>query len=115
MANNAKEMLAEAQANGVKLGQANKDLTQAFMGKLAPVALGDGALTHREKELIALGMAITSRCEYCIVLHVDKALKAGVTREEIGEVCGVAALMGGGPALMYSGRAMAIVDELMAD
>ncbi len=112
---NAKTMLAEIQANGVRLGKANPKLASIFMGKLAPAVLEDGVLSHREKELIALGIAIASQCEYCIVVHADKALKAGITREEIGEVCGVAALMGGGPALMYSARAMEIVDELLAE
>lgn len=112
---NAKVMLAEVQTNGARLAQANPKLASAFMGKLAPVALDEGVLSHRQKELIALGIAITSQCEFCIVVHADKALKAGITREEIAEVCGVAALMGGGPALMYSARALEIVDELLAE
>ena len=73
---------------------------QAFGGFMSE-ALGSGALDAKTKELIALGMAITARCVYCIGLHVDKALKAGVTHAEIIDVCKVAMVMGGGPAMTY--------------
>ncbi|MEW6764174.1 MAG: carboxymuconolactone decarboxylase family protein [Pseudomonadota bacterium] len=73
---------------------------QAFNGFMNSV-LCDGVLDTRTKELIALGMAITARCSYCIGIHVNKALHAGVTHAEIVEVCKVAILMGGGPAMTY--------------
>ncbi len=63
--------------------------------------LRDGAIDTRTKEMIALGMAITARCAYCIGIHVNKALHAGVTHAEIIEICEVAMLMGGGPAMTY--------------
>ncbi|MDY0330081.1 MAG: carboxymuconolactone decarboxylase family protein [Thiomonas sp.] len=69
----------------------------AFMGE----ALGDGVLDAKTKELIALGMAITARCVYCIGIHVEKCLRAGVSHAEIVEVCKVAIVMGGGPAMTY--------------
>ncbi|MFA5627583.1 MAG: carboxymuconolactone decarboxylase family protein [Thiohalomonadaceae bacterium] len=73
---------------------------QAFTDFMSSV-LHEGALDLRTKELIALGMSITARCRYCIGLHVNNALKAGVTKAEIVEVCKVAMLMGGGPAMTY--------------
>lgn len=76
------------------------EVMQAFGGFMNQV-LCDGVLDTRTKELIALGMAITARCAYCIGIHVDKALRAGVTHAEIIEVCKVAMLMGGGPAMTY--------------
>ena len=108
----AKELLTGIQANLGKLAKVNPGLAKSFMQDFVPKSLADGALTHREKELIALGIAIQSNCDYCIAMHVKKALDAGISKEEIGEVCGVAVLMGGGPALMYSARAMEILDEL---
>ncbi len=69
----------------------------AFMNEV----LCDCVLDAKTKELIALGMAITARCTYCIGLHVNKAMHAGVTHAEIIEVCKVAMLMGGGPAMTY--------------
>ncbi len=69
----------------------------AFMTEV----LCDNVLDTKTKELIALGMAITARCAYCIGIHVGKALHAGCTHAEIVEVCKVAMLMGGGPAMTY--------------
>lgn len=66
-----------------------------FMGTAAK----DGALTYREKELVAIGVALYSRCSECIVVHCQKAIEAGCTREEILEAAGMAMVFGGGPVL----------------
>lgn len=76
------------------------EVMKAFNGFMTEV-LCDCVLDTKTKELIALGMAITARCTYCIGIHVNKALHAGVTHAEIVEVCKVAMLMGGGPAMTY--------------
>jgi AhpD family alkylhydroperoxidase len=68
-------------------------------------AMSEGALDVRTKELVALGMSITSQCTGCIAAHVDAAFRAGATRAELFEVVGVAILMGGGPATYYGGEA----------
>ena len=73
----------------------------AGMGKLFQKVMKDGALTVREKELVALGMGIVLRCVPCINLHVKKSLEAGATKEEILEVAGVAVMMQGGPGYTY--------------
>jgi len=67
----------------------------AFMG----VAAKDGALTYREKELVAIGVALYSRCPECIAVHCQKAVDAGCTRAEILEAAGMAMVFGGGPVL----------------
>lgn len=85
------------------MGMMNREAAptmKAFGGFMAE-ALGEGALDTRTKELIALGMAITARCVYCIGIHVEKSLRAGVSHAEIIEVCKVAMVMGGGPAMTY--------------
>lgn len=61
----------------------------------------DAALTAQSKELIAIGIAVATRCESCIYTHVEKALKLGATPAEIMEAAGVAVVMGGGPAYTY--------------
>jgi AhpD family alkylhydroperoxidase len=73
----------------------------------------DGALTAKHKELIALGIAITIRCEGCIACHVQDSLKAGATKEEIVETIGVAVLMGGGPSVVYGDMAYKAMQEMM--
>lgn len=75
--------------------------TMNGFGMMHKSTLADGALETKTKELIALGIAITSRCDGCISFHVHDSLKAGATHNEIIETIGVAVLMGGGPALMY--------------
>jgi AhpD family alkylhydroperoxidase len=71
----------------------------------------EGALTVKQKELIALGIAITIRCEGCIACHVKDALENGATREEIVETIGVSILMGGGPSIVYGEKAYQALDE----
>jgi AhpD family alkylhydroperoxidase len=66
----------------------------------------------KEKEYVALGMAVALRCEPCINFHVEALMKAGATREELGDVLAIAIQMGGGPAVMYAGHALACWDEL---
>lgn len=74
----------------------------------------NGPLSVKEKEYVALGMAVALRCEPCINFHVEALMKAGATREELGDVLAMAVQMGGGPTLMYSAAALACWDELAA-
>jgi AhpD family alkylhydroperoxidase len=67
----------------------------AFMG----TAVKDGVLTCREKELVAIGVALYSQCRECVAVHCQKALDAGCTRQEILEAAAVAMVFGGGPVL----------------
>lgn len=83
-------------------------------GSLHRGATSEGALSKKTKELLALGMAISLRCDGCIAFHVHDALGAGATREEVVETIGVAILMGGGPAVMYGCEAYEALDEFEA-
>ena len=65
-----------------------------------------GHLDAKTRELISLAVAVTTRCDGCITVHVAEALKHGATREEIAEALGVAIAMNAGAALVYSARAM---------
>lgn len=86
--------------------------TAAGFGQLSKAVKDNGPLSTRQKEWIALGMAIAQRCEPCINFHVEALMKAGGTREELGDILGMAIQMGGGPALMYAAHALAAWDEL---
>jgi AhpD family alkylhydroperoxidase len=63
-------------------------------------------LGEKTRQLISLAVAVTTRCDGCITIHSDAALKAGATREEIAEALGVAVAMNAGAALVYSARAL---------
>ncbi|MEY4983118.1 MAG: hypothetical protein RIR62_1384 [Pseudomonadota bacterium] len=86
----------------------------AGFGHLSRAVKENGPLSVRQKEWVALGMAIAQRCAPCITFHVEAMQKAGGTREELGDILGMAIQMGGGPALMYAAHALAAWDELAA-
>ncbi|MEZ5674802.1 MAG: carboxymuconolactone decarboxylase family protein [Thalassovita sp.] len=89
------------------------DTTRAF-GALGKAVKEGGTLDFKTKEFVALGIAVSQRCESCIVLHVDTLIKAGATREEVGDVLAMTIQMGGGPAMMYAAKALECYDELTA-
>lgn len=94
----------------------NKLIPEAMagFGALSKAAKDKGPLGVKEKEYVALGIAVSQRCEPCINFHVEALLKAGATREELGDVLSMCIQMGGGPAVMYAAHALACWDELAA-
>jgi AhpD family alkylhydroperoxidase len=83
-------------------------------GALHHGAVQPGALRVRDKELIALSIGVAVRCEHCIYAHVQGALKAGASREQIIDGAGVAVIMGGGPAYTYLPRVIEALDALQS-
>ena len=69
-------------------------------------ALADGALPSKTKELIALGVAMTTQCAYCIEIHTKKAKAAGNTDQEIAEAVMVAAALRAGAAVTHGTHCM---------
>jgi AhpD family alkylhydroperoxidase len=64
-------------------------------------ALADGVIPKKYKELIALGVALTTQCGYCLEVHRKAALAAGATPEEISETVFVAAALRAGAAVTH--------------
>lgn len=95
-----------------KLGMASPEVMQGF-GALHQASVKAGALDEKTKELIALGIAITVRCDGCISFHVHDAMKAGASKEEILETVSVAILMGGGPSVVYGIEAFQAVHQYL--
>jgi AhpD family alkylhydroperoxidase len=60
----------------------------------------DGTPSLRDKELIALAIAVHATCAPCIRLHVRKCLDAGATRDQMIEEVSVAVMIGSGPAYL---------------
>ena len=56
-------------------------------------------------------MAVTLRCDGCITVHTEAAIKRGATKEEIAEALGVATTVNAGAALVYSARVMDAFNE----
>lgn len=84
---------------------------KAFSG-LAREALAPGRLDVRTKELLAIGIAIATRCDGCIGFHVKAAIRAGASREEILETVSMAIYMGAGPSMIYAAETLRAFDEL---
>jgi len=94
------------------------------MGKLAPTEFNawlsldnivrreDGAIPRKYRELIALGVAFTTQCPYCIEVHVKGAKAAGASREEITESSMIAAALRAGGAATHGAMALKFYDKL---
>lgn len=90
-----------------------KDIPDTMQGfsAMAQGATKDSALDKKTKELIALAIGVSTRCDGCIGFHSETLVKLGATREEIEEVLGMAIYMGGGPSLMYAADALLAFDQ----
>ena len=94
-----------------KLRQALPDLTTAE----ATVVNGvykDGALSHKVKRLIALGIALRAGCTNCILHHTMQALELGATKDELLETISVEMAISGTSGIGESLRVVKILDEL---
>jgi AhpD family alkylhydroperoxidase len=63
-------------------------------------------LDAKTRELIAIAVAVTLRCDGCIMVHTDAAHKLGATKEEVAEALGVAVSVNAGAAIVYSTRTL---------
>lgn len=73
----------------------------------------EGALTIKTKELIALGIAISVRCDGCIPCHIKNSFDAGANFSEITETIGVAILMGGSSSLINGCEALEALNQFI--
>lgn len=95
--------------NAAALHKAAPDAMKAFVGLMTAVSK-EGALSARQKELMALAISIVTRCEGCVIHHVEAAIRHGAQRNELVEAITVAIEMGGGPATVYGATALAVFD-----
>jgi len=100
MGSETKEFFKKFKNDVAKMKEQTPDTVNGFAVMFSKI-MKDGALTLREKELIALGIGVVQRCAPCIRLHVQKSLDAGATRQQILEAVSVAVMMGGGPAYTH--------------
>ncbi|HBR68676.1 MAG TPA: carboxymuconolactone decarboxylase [Rhodospirillaceae bacterium] len=94
-------------------GELRKVVPDAMNGfyALSKAATADGALDKKTKELIALAIGVTQRCDGCIGFHAKALKDLGATRNEVAEVMAMSVYMGGGPALMYAADALRAFDQ----
>ena len=82
------------------LGAKAADAWKTFVA-FDQAALADGAIPKKYKELMAVAVALTTQCPYCVAIHRDAAKKAGATEEELAEVTFVAAALRAGGAVTH--------------
>lgn len=78
---------------------------QAFVA-FDKAALAEGAIPRKYKELMAIAVALTTQCPYCIELHTDRARETGALDSEIAETVLIAAVLRAGAAITHGTHAM---------
>ncbi len=102
-----------AHADLALLGEMQKLAPTEFAGFVALdkiVGRTDGAIPQKYRELIALGVALTTQCPYCLDVHTGNAKRAGATREELVEVTFIAAALRAGAAATHGALALKLFD-----
>ncbi len=96
-----------------RIGALRKEAPEALkaFNQMGAVAKKSGALDEKTKELIALGIAVSTRCDSCIGFHVKSLVRLKTTRAELCEALEMIAYMGGGPSIAYGAKALEAYDE----
>lgn len=90
------------------MGEEAPELWDKFMGYYGAV-FEDGALTAREKALIALAVAAAVQCPYCIDSYTNASLEKGADAAQITEALHVACAIRGGAALVHGVQAKNVI------
>lgn len=94
-----------------EIARGNKDLADKFFAWYSAV-FAEGALTTREKALIALAVSHAVQCPYCIDAYSRDALEKGSNIDEMTEGVHVAAAIRGGASLVHGVQMLNHADEL---
>jgi AhpD family alkylhydroperoxidase len=86
---------------------ANASEAMKAFGAFDKAATAAGAISIKHKELIALAVALTTQCPYCIEIHAKRGRDAGAAEQEIAEVVVIAAALRAGAAITHGAHAMA--------
>ena len=105
------EVLGELRGPARELREQIPDVVGAY-ASMQRAAMGEGALSAKVKELIALAVAVTRECDGCIAAHAKGAARHGATEEEVAETLGVVILLNGGPGTVWGPRALAAFKEM---
>jgi AhpD family alkylhydroperoxidase len=96
------------------LGELKTLAPEEFKGFVALdsiVGKDDGAIPRKYRELIALAVACTTQCPYCLDVHTRNAKRAGATRQEVAEAAFLAAALRAGAAVTHGTLALKLFDS----
>jgi AhpD family alkylhydroperoxidase len=94
-----KEIVKNRIANAKHLEQDAPDLYHGF-NDLMKRYYKHGALDRKQKELMAVTASIATRCIPCLANHVNNAIQAGATKDEVFEAAAIGVEFGGGPSFV---------------
>jgi len=87
----------------------------AAYGQLVQSVMNSGALDEKTKELMAVAISVSTRCEDCMLYHTRAAIKLGASEAEFIESLSVAIELGGGPSVVYGARALEAYKSLVEE
>ncbi len=99
------EYMQELMTTTGEIGRTSPDIVRGYR-TLSDAGSKTNKLDAKTRELIALAVAVSLRCDGCITIHTTAAIKNGATKEEIVEALGVAISVNAGAALVYSSRVL---------
>jgi len=105
------EMAERRKAAHAKLLAAGSRVYRAFL-EMERAAFADGALTKRQKELIAVGISVVIDCESCMQWHIEQAAASGASEREVLEAVEVGIEMSGGPGTVSARFALDVIDDV---
>jgi AhpD family alkylhydroperoxidase len=93
------------------MSQLSPEEFKAWLNLNNIVGRQDGQVPVKYRELIALAVAFTTQCPYCIEAHAKAAKKAGASREEVSETAFIAAALRAGGAATHGAMALKFFDQ----
>lgn len=94
----------------VRFTKLDSKVYKAFL-EMEKVTFCDGALSKKNKELIAAAIGVITNCESCMQWHIEKAVNEGASKNEILEAIEVAIEMGIGPATVNARFALEVMEK----
>ncbi|MDN3956312.1 carboxymuconolactone decarboxylase family protein [Sporolactobacillus laevolacticus] len=84
-------------------------------GELDANAYADGAISKKNKELIGLAISVVTRCNECVLYHLETSIKAEATKEELIEAIKIGVIGGGSITYPNARFAIKMIEELLND
>jgi AhpD family alkylhydroperoxidase len=109
--NKLEELTAQRKRAHAQLLAGKSKVYEGFLA-MEKAAYCDGALSKKQKELIAVGISVVKNCESCMQWHIEQAAAGGASYEELLEAIEVGIEMGGGPATVSARFALEVMESL---
>lgn len=108
------EIQAKRKAAHAKLLSLKSKVYKRFL-QMEQATYSDGALSKKQKELIAVGVSVVVNCESCMEWHITQADAAGATMREVLEAVEVGMELGGGSATVSARFALEVMEHVFRE